>query len=254
MSDPKQIGSLPPPVGLPELRDPQPTTEAASEEPANVGHTEETFQDDHLNAHNKSQEAARLRQVNDRYIQEQPRRIISELEKVSEAAAFRPAQDDEEMRKAERRGQNRVQKRGRNKKIPRRDPNTVPIAADMDLQRVEEKVAALWGDLVRLAMQQTQDAETPSNADETEQKRLLLKERRIRLETTAKHQIQHMLAGGIGLSLLGDPKLTFKRLFDQIHAWPKAVPPGYRPESEADFDQFLSWVFEPPKDAGGDNW
>lgn len=254
MSDPKQIGNLPPPVAFPELRQPEPTTEAASEEPANIGHTEETFQDDHVNAQHKSREAARLRQINDRYIQEQPRRIITELEKVSEAAAFRPAQDDEEMRKAERRGHKRAQKRGRNKKIPRRDPNTIPVAADMDLQRVEEKVAALWNDLERLAQEQTQEAQNPDNTAETAQRRLLLKERRVRLETAAKHQIQHLLASGIGLSLLADPKVTFKRLFDKMLIWPQAVQPGYRPESEADFDKFLAWVFEPPKGVGTDHW
>ena len=57
--------------------------------------------------------------------------------------------------------------------------------------------------------------------------------------------LQHLIAGGIGVTLGSDPDVTFRRLFDGLAAWPARVPPGHRPQSGDDYDAFLSWVFRP---------
>lgn len=57
--------------------------------------------------------------------------------------------------------------------------------------------------------------------------------------------LQHLIAGGIGVTLSSDPDVTFRRLFDGLAAWPARVPPGHRPQSGDDYDAFLSWVFRP---------
>lgn len=57
--------------------------------------------------------------------------------------------------------------------------------------------------------------------------------------------LQHLIAGGIGLTLASDPELTFRRLFDGLPAWPPRVPPGRRPSGEDDYNAFLAWIFSP---------
>lgn len=62
--------------------------------------------------------------------------------------------------------------------------------------------------------------------------------------------LQHLVAGGIGLTLAADPEVTFRRLFDGLAAWPTGVPPGRRPRGAADYDAFLAWVFRPDDPTG----
>lgn len=57
--------------------------------------------------------------------------------------------------------------------------------------------------------------------------------------------LQHLIAGGVGLSLAPDPATTFAQLFADLAQWPARVPPGHRPASDADYDAFLRWVFRP---------
>lgn len=66
------------------------------------------------------------------------------------------------------------------------------------------------------------------------------------MEAQARQILQEVLTGGTGLQLLGDPRLTFKKMFDRLTQWPRRVRPGYRPETDEEFDLFIGWVFEPP--------
>jgi hypothetical protein len=224
-----------------------------------------SFHDDHVGGRIKTDEAAKARLVNDRFVADVPRRIIDAQAKVSEAGAFRPTQEDEEARRAERRTRNMPRgPNGRAKRIPRRDPRTIAGGTEPGVDRVEDKIEALWGDLEAItralddeaAQEQAQDEQTPQSDEEAAQdiaavqelelERARLLARQLRLETAAKQQLQLLLAGGIGLSLMADPRQTFRRLFDRIEHWPPQVKPGKRPETDEEFDIFLAYVFAPP--------
>ena len=81
--------------------------------------------------------------------------------------------------------------------------------------------------------------------------RRLLK-RLLQIEMQTKTALQYVLAGGTGLPMLSTPQLTFKRLFERLRQWPKRIPPGRRPETDAEFDLFIAWVFEPAFDPGAE--
>lgn len=237
MSDPK-IGPLPPPDW--DLPDP---------EGADPNHPGASFNDDHVAARLKNEEAAQARIANDRYVDEAPKPIIRQYEKVEESAAFKATADDELARRARLRDE--ILRRGGSRRGNASRQREADPYADPDVDHVEERVELLLADMEQI-MEELGDLDdagagtqaTPSHLPA--ERAALLQERLVRLELQAKVQLQLLLAGGIGLSLLGDPRVTFKRLFDRIRKWPKAVRPGRRPESDEDFDTFLAWIFEPP--------
>lgn len=230
-----------------------------------------SFHDDHVGGRLKSDEAAKARLVSDRFVADVPRRIVDAQAKVTEAAAFRPAQEDDEARRAERRTRNTPRGPGRrSKRHVRRDPRTIAGGAEPGVDRIEDKIEALWGDLqaiTRLLDDEADDTDfqhEPHSQDEHEPpsddeamtlaetrkiERARLTERQQRLEIAAKQQLQLLLAGGIGLNLMGDPRVTFRRLFDRIELWPPQVRPGRRPETVEEFDIFVAYVFAPPPSA-----
>lgn len=255
MSDPKIV-----PPSMPKLDwdNPDPGIDKESNASAKP---DASFHDDHVGGRIKSDEAAKARLVNDRFIADIPKRIVDAQAKVTEAGAFRPTQEDEEARRADRRSRNTPRGPGGRKRVPRRDPRTIAGGNDPGVDRVEDKIEALWGDLEAISraldeedddgQHEAQDDAAPETDDDAAAEaraleRARLEARRDRLETAAKQQLQLLLAGGIGLSLLADPRLTFRRLFDRIEHWPPQVMPGRRPETDEEFDAFLAYIFAPP--------
>jgi hypothetical protein len=266
MSTPKTIGPPPPPA-LTEWEGPSAPEVGGNDN--GLERPDNSFHDDHIGSHIKFSEAEKARLVADRFVQEAPRRILQDQQRVVEAGAFRPAQqEDDEVRRADRNRQAQQRPRGGGRKRgPRRDPRTIAGGTEPSVQRVEDKIEALWGDLEAIEEQLAAWDETVHAAPESqpdaaaqvdaaaEAQRLRLADRKQRLETAAKQQLQLLLAGGIGLSLLGDPRLTFKRLFERIETWPKGVTPGHKPVTPEEFDAFVAYVFEPPRtEAEADYW
>jgi hypothetical protein len=69
----------------------------------------------------------------------------------------------------------------------------------------------------------------------------------LKAEMRLKGQLQQLVIGGMGMALLSDPKITFKRLCDRINRWPKRIRPGKAPVTDQEFDAFIGWIFEPPQ-------
>lgn len=225
--------------------------------PDDLSRPDASFHDDHVGGRLKSEESARQRAVADRFLQSQPKRIVDEGIKVVEAGAFRPTHDDE-VRQRARREAGRQVRQGRGP-APRVGQKAV-TQQEMDAARIEARVEVLLADMQALheAIHSTQEdllsegqnpggaQQQPTDEEELDDAPALAQaERLVRLEREAKFQLQHLIAGGVGLTFLADPKLTFRKLFDRIAKWPSYVRPGYRPETDADIDAFLAWVFEP---------
>jgi hypothetical protein len=119
------------------------------------------------------------------------------------------------------------------------------------LERVEQRLESLFGHL-RTLDEETEHAATGQRGAEpaleagTKPPLHQIENRMLRLELQLKQQFVQLLAGGLGFRLLDDPRITFARLFDRLGRWPRRVRPGSRPETDEEFDEFLSWVFEPP--------
>lgn len=216
--------------------------------PDDLSRPDASFHDDHVGGRLKAEEAARQRAVADRFLQTQPKRIVDEGIKVVEAGAFRPTHEDEAQNRARREG-NRQVRQGRR---PSAGQSARPVTQqEMDLSRVEARVEHLMSDMQALdeaygAAEEDilngQNLEAPSaQADRAQQQAMRL----LKLEREAKFALQHLLAGGIGMTFLADPRVTFRRLLARIAKWPAGVRPGYKPETDADIDAFLAWVFEP---------
>lgn len=240
------------PIDAPEL--PQiPLWDDAA--PDDLSRPDASFHDDHVGGRLKSEESARQRAVADRFLQQQPKRIVDEGIKVSEAGAFRPTHEDDIQKRARREAGRRVRQGGQ--------PQTATVGhktltqAEMDAARIEARVEVLLADMQALheaigaaqedilggghggGDEQTDDDAPLDEALEAQAARLM------HLEREAKYQLQHLVSGGTGLAFFSDPKLTFRRLFDRIAKWPSYVRPGFKPETDADIDAFLAWVFEP---------
>src|SRR4051812_1932595 len=67
---------------------------------SDLGSADKSFNDDQVAARLKTEEAARLRQNQERFGIEQPKRVITEHEKIEQAGASRTAQDDDVARRA----------------------------------------------------------------------------------------------------------------------------------------------------------
>lgn len=241
MAEIKPTGPLPPPDwDLPDL--------PASSDPSDPS---SSFNDDRIGARAKHIEEAARRAISDRFSAETPRRILSETERVTQASAFRNAGDDEEVRKAERRARQGHKPGGAQARARRRETKRWAEDVEHDVEATEERIGQLMEELVRLGEEEKHP--TTHGADELPQEtgptraHHLQAERR-RLAAAAKHHLQGLLAGGVGLSLAGDPRITFRRLLDRIERWPLDVAPGHAPSSEADFDAFLTWAFSPPNE------
>lgn len=221
--------------------------------PSDLSRPDASFHDDHVGGRLKSEEAARDRAVADRFLQQQPKRIVDEGIKVQEAGAFRPTHEDE-LQKRARREAGRQVRQGRRpvaaqtqKPMSQQEMDAARIEARVEtllanMQALHEAISAAQEDILGQGQhdaQGDQAAEAPNPELEAQAARLL------QLEQEAKFQLQHLISGGVGLTFLADPKLTFRRLFDRIAKWPVYVRPGFRPETEADIDVFLAWVFEP---------
>ena len=191
----------------------------------------QSFNDDDIVARTKAREAALLQQMRDRFLAEQPRELLSRQEKVEETAAFHSTQqDDAQNRRARLEQQVRVRRRMRRLQRESNDHEAE------SLNEAEQRVESLFDELVKLS-------EMPAPSEE-QSARFEAQARKI--EAQAKHVFQLLVSGGVGLGLLSDPKLTFKRVFERIKKWPARVHPGRHPETEAEFDLFFAWIFEPP--------
>ena len=225
-------------------------------------HPVKSFNDDHVGAKNKLEESARQRANDDRGVVEHGRDVLQKHTKIEEAGAFRSAQEDEVARrqrlmdqaqtdKPQQPGDNLESKDKAKAKHARRGPREAPGQESEHLSKVEQRLWSVMDGLHALGDElEHLQAPTPEAEAQTKmpvQGRLeFVETRAAKMELQLRHQLQLLLAGGVGLTLLADPRLTFKRLFDRIRRWPKRVRPGHRPESDEDFDAFLSWVFEPP--------
>jgi hypothetical protein len=213
--------------------------------PDDLSRPDASFHDDHVGGRLKAEEAARQRAVSDRFLQQQPKRIIDEGIKVVEAGAFRPAHEDEQQKRARREG-NRQARQGRGPRAAGPKPIT---QQEMDVARIEARVEVLLADMQALheAISAAQeDILGEGSAGGNDREGTVAHEARLlKLEREAKFQLQHLIAGGVGMTFLADPRLTFRRLFARIAKWPVGVRPGFKPESDADIDAFLAWVFEP---------
>lgn len=230
-----------------------------------------SFHDDHVGGRLKSEEAARKRAVSDRFMQQQPRRIARETERIAEAGAFRPTHEDEAQRRARAQlGREASRARRRAAGVAAR-----PLTAqEEDVARLEARVELLMASMEAVddalsgrghgraadeaeaqldaGAEQGDEGQDGEDGEDgrVETQRAQLEARLRKLEREAKHQLQHLVAGGAGLTFMADPRLTFRRLFARIAVWPRGVRPGYRPETEADIDAFLAWVFEPAEGYG----
>lgn len=220
----------------------------------NADHPAKSFHDDHVGAKNKLEEAARQKATEDRGVVERPRDLLQKHTKIEESAPFHATQDDEVARRQrlldKARGEQAKQSDA--KPITRRAPREVPGQESEHLSKVEQR---LWGVMEELHAMDEElahlEAGTLPNAPlggkpNAPNRQAYIEQRLLKMELQLRNQMQLLLAGGVGLTLLADPRLTFKRLFDRIGKWPRRVRPGRRPESDEDFDAFLSWVFEPP--------
>lgn len=214
--------------------------------------------DDNVAAKVKHEEVQQKLGVDDRYVSvEQPREMKVRAQKVVETQQYRGTQPDDEMsRLARARGDDNDA--DGHKPVLREGKSLVQQET---FGKVEQRIGdlvrdmnSLMAELEKLGAPTTrkvahENAAIPAGTAQLspEQERLnALLRRLVGLEVQTKQQIQLLLAGGVGLSLSSDPRLTFKRLFDRFKRWPKGVRPGHRPETDADFDVFLAWVFEPP--------
>lgn len=223
--------------------------------PSDLSRPDASFHDDHVGGRLKQEEAARQRAVSDRFLQQQPKRIVDEGIKVTEAGAFRPTHEDDVQKRARREAGRRV-RQGAQPQVAMAG-HKVPTQAEMDAARIEARLEVLLADIQALheAIAASQEDilggghsnEGGQSGDEAPLDEALEAQaaRLLHLEREAKHQLQHLVSGGIGLTFYADPKLTFRRLFDRIARWPAYVRPGYKPETDADIDAFLAWVFEP---------
>ena len=226
--------------------------------PGDLSRPDASFHDDHVGGRIKSDEAARLRGVADRFLQEQPKRIVDEGLKVAQAEGFRPTHQDEAKQRALRE-QSRQARQSRRRGAAVTGQARPMTEQEQDVERVEQRVEIILASMEALGRvlgdepppsEPGDDTEAEPEAAHPKTKRAALSwalqtNRMAKLEREAKYQLQHLMAGGVGMTLMADPRLTFRRLFARITAWPKAVRPGYRPETEEDINAFLAWAFEP---------
>jgi len=211
--------------------------------PDDLSRPDASFHDDHVGGRLKAEEAARQRAASDRFLQQQPKRITDEAIKVVEAGAFRPAHEDETQQRARREG-NRQARQGRRPGAAGPRPVT---QQEMDVARIEARVEVLLANMQVLheAISAAQEDILAKGSGDGSEGTAGHEARLLKLEREAKFQLQHLIAGGVGMTFLADPRLTFRRLFARIAKWPAGVRPGFKPESDADIDAFLAWVFEP---------
>ena len=216
--------------------------------PEDLSRPDASFHDDHVGGRLKAEESARKRAVSDRFLQEPPKRIVDEGIKVIEAGAFRPTHEDEAQKRARREGDRQL-RQGRRPRAVGHKPLT---QQEMDVARIEARVEVLLADMQSLHEAISAAEEDILGAQQAGEGALegtaQHAARLLKLEREAKFALQHLIAGGVGMTFLADPRLTFRRLFARIAKWPAGVRPGFKPESDADIDAFLAWVFEP---AGG---
>jgi hypothetical protein len=220
---------------------------AAWDSPEDLNRPDASFNDDHVGGRLKAEEAAKKRAVADRFLQQQPRRITNEAIKISEAGAFRPTHEDEAQQRARREAGRRERPGTKSRGTARSRPIS---AQEEDVMRLEERVENLLAAMEAIGQEEQQTShdgsasahgETEAHLDPHQARAARL----LKLEREAKFQLQHLLAGGVGMTFMADPRLTFRRLFTRITAWPQGVRPGHKPQSDADIDAFLAWVFEP---------
>ncbi len=215
-------------------------------EPDDLGGPDKSFHDDHVGGRLKADEAAIKRLATDLFSVEQGKAIVTRHEKIEEAAAFLPTQpEDQQARQA------RAQQQPRDTRAQHSPSSIVERQGSESegLERVEQRLESLFGHLRTLDEEHAAAGQRggelvlePGTKPPLHQ----LENRMMRLELQLKQQFVQLLAGGLGFRLLDDPRLTFRHLFDRMGRWPRRVRPGRRPETDEEFDAFLTWVFEPP--------
>ncbi len=220
------------------------------------GAPDKSFHDDEVAARLKAREAAQSKAVQDRFVNEPPRRIVELHEKVEETAAFRPAHhDDAETQRAKRKGGAASSAGEETDASPgvkirqsahRGSPGMVGQTPE-DSGKLEGRLHKLMDhlhDLDAQAMQTAANVNLPPNDLAARTQALTLQQQR--MEMQARFVLSQLLTSGQGFPLLSDWRFTFKKLFDRLKRWPRRVRPGHRPETDEDMNAFLAWIFEPP--------
>lgn len=239
------------------------------------------FHDDKVGGQLKGDEAARQRAAG-KIAQRRPQRLENEQKEVGAVSRFTASHRDDSVRQEARKQRALVAGTGRAPPKARSASagGTKLNAADREMQRLEGRVALSMSTLRLLDEELTEltdaqaaqqplvaavdpDEERQGDAQqrphpqgpEAETTALQAKaeavlERMLRANQEARYQLQFLIAGGSGLVLSPDPKLTFRRIFERLECWPRQVPPGRTPDTEEDFDAFLAWVFAPIEHEG----
>lgn len=210
----------------------------------------ETFADDVLGAQLKKAEADKEKQARDRRAAEQKRRLAN-WAKVQEASTFGGTEGESAHRallKAQQKAdQPAVQK-------VEREANALGSAT---LETKQQEVAEIFSEIQTLLeeidkagglgqLAKAQQAAAQAKLEGQVARLLQLSQRLTQLEEKVKAMLMALLTGAFGFKLLGDPRLTFRRLFERLQQWPAQIPPGHEPKSDEDFDQFVAWIFKPP--------
>lgn len=213
-------------------------------------HVSDSFADDVVGAQLKLSESARQKAARERRTAEARRRLANWM-KVREASTFGNADQENTGRTFVKGGpqaaQTEVQEASRDTHALKSQTleQQEKVAAQLfeELNVLLEEIDALGGfATLQASSQGAHDAAVQGRLAQL----LELSQQKAAYERRVRDLLMVLLSGGFGFEVMGDPKLTFRRLFSRIRQWPSSIPPGQLPKSADDYDAFVAWIFAPP--------
>lgn len=120
------------------------------------------------------------------------------------------------------------------------EPRADATTSDVSLHSL---VAAVVSQLDELAA----ELQTAESVQLTASGELAPSWKRAKTTSALRDILRQVLSGDFGLQLTQDPNASLGRLFAGVKEWPRQIPPGKRlPWTESEWDEFITWLNQPP--------